>query len=115
MKCVYLYDENTKLFTNSWLITDDANVPANSTEIEPINKDGTGMYDPRWDGEKWVGKTYEEWNEDNPEEAGEEEHTPNDIEQAITALSKHFASAQEQLSQLQKTVTAMSMNMDGDK
>ena len=109
MKGIYLYDENTKKFIGSDVIEKGEEMPANATEVAPLNEDGTGMYDPKWDGEKWVGKSYEEWAKENPTEA----HEPSDIEQALTKLSEQLAEEQEQLNELQKVIT--NMNMDGDK
>lgn len=73
MNVVYLYDPKTKLFTSSMIIYSEADKPDNSTYIEPINPDHTGMYDPKWDGKKWVGKSYEEWAAEQPDDPDNEE------------------------------------------
>jgi hypothetical protein len=61
MKAIYYFDEKTRIFIGSDAIADDAAVPENATLVEPINDDLTGMYDPTWDGNKWVGITQEQW------------------------------------------------------
>ena len=61
MKAIYYFDEKTRSFIGSDIIADDTAVPENATLIEPINDDLTGMYDPTWDGTKWVGITQEQW------------------------------------------------------
>lgn len=73
MRAAYFYDAFTGAFTKVDLIGEEAKVPDNATLIQPINEDGTGMYDPKWDGEKWVGKSYEEWEAEQPSDSDEEE------------------------------------------
>lgn len=70
MKAIYYFDEKTRIFIGSDVIADDAAVPENATLVEPINDDLTGMYDPTWDGTKWVGITQEQWenkHKDDPQ------------------------------------------------
>jgi len=60
MKTIYFYDVNTKSFMYSDLIKDEVEIPLNATTIPP-EADGRGMYDPTWDGEKWVELSESDW------------------------------------------------------
>ena len=60
MKTIYFYDVSTKSFMYSDLIKDEVEIPLNSTTIPP-EADGRGMYDPTWDGEKWVELSESDW------------------------------------------------------
>lgn len=60
MKTIYFYDVNTKSFMYSDLIKDEVEIPVNATTIPP-EADGRGMYDPTWDGEKWVELSESDW------------------------------------------------------
>lgn len=112
MKAVYFYDPKTKIFNSVDLIADDEDMPANATDIQPIAEDGTGLYDPKWDGKKWVGLTadeYEDVHKDDPLPDGETPVGPSDIEQALTSLGKQYANTQEEIQRLQKAITAIAM------
>lgn len=112
MKAIYFYDSKTKIFTSVDLIADDEDVPANATDIQPIAEDGTGLYDPKWDGQKWVGLTADEYDEahkDDPLPDGETSVGPSDIEQALTSFGKQYADTQEEIQRLQKAITAIAM------
>lgn len=112
MKAIYFYDTKTKIFTSVDLIDDDEGLPANATDVQPIGEDGTGLYDPKWDGEKWVGCTadeYEDAHKDDPLPDGETPVGPSDVEQALTALSKQYADTQEAVKQLQEAITVIAM------
>lgn len=111
MKAIYFYDSKTKLFTSVDIIDDSADLPENSTTIQPINEDGSGMYDPKWDGKKWVSLTKDEFDEahkDDPE-PDNPQIGPSDVQRAITALAQQLSTIQEQNEQLQKAVTAMAI------
>ncbi|HJE96312.1 MAG TPA: hypothetical protein K8V00_01710 [Ligilactobacillus acidipiscis] len=68
MKAIYYFDEKTRRLIGSDVIADDAAVPENATLIEPINDDQTGMYDPTWNGVKWVGITQEQWENEHKDD-----------------------------------------------
>ena len=61
MQGIYYFDKQTRRFTFSDIIADSASIPENATTVEPISDDGSGMFDPTWDGTKWVGITQEQW------------------------------------------------------
>lgn len=109
MKAIYYFDPETKLFTSIDLIEDTAEVPANATDIQPIAADGSGMYDPKWDGSKWVGLTPEEFEEahkDDPKpDAPEVEPTPEQT--SITAMSQQMSDMNECIESLEQALTAM--------
>lgn len=59
MDVYYIYDPDSKRFLYP---TKAKTQPQNSTTIEPVNNDGSAMFEPiTWDGSKWIGLTYEEW------------------------------------------------------
>lgn len=62
MQAIYYFDKNTKEFTGSDIIAGNATIPDNATTIQPINDDGSGMYDPTWNGYKWIGLTKEDYD-----------------------------------------------------
>lgn len=98
MRAVYFYDALTRQFTKVDLIGEEEKVPDNATLIQPINEDGTGMYDPRWDGEKWISKTYEEWESEQPVEPEPEEPVkePTTEQLMINQLGIRVAKLEEQ-------------------
>ena len=49
MKLTYVYDPETKHFQNVFEAEDGETV-GNSTELKPED----GLYNPQWDGAKWV-------------------------------------------------------------
>lgn len=109
MKAIYFYDPQTMLFTKVDLISDDAELPANCTEIEPINENGTGMYDPRWDGAKWISMTVEDYEEKhkNDLKPDEEKHDPTPQEQAITGLAQQIADQNKHVESLEQAITEL--------
>lgn len=68
MKAIYYFDEKTRRFVGSDVIAENAVVPENATLVEPINDDLTGMYDPTWNGVKWVGITQEQWENEHKDD-----------------------------------------------
>lgn len=112
MKAVYFYDFKTKIFTSVDLIADDEDVPANATDIQPIAEDGTGLYDPKWNGQEWVGLTADEYDEahkNDPVDNDEGSTGPSEVEQALTALSQQYAETQTQMKQIQQVLTSIAM------
>lgn len=112
MKAVYFYDPKTKIFNSVDLIADDEEMPANATDIQPIAEDDTGLYDPKWNGQEWVGLTADEYDEahkNDPLPDGETPVGPSDIEQALTALSQQYAETQTQMKQIQQVLTSIAM------
>lgn len=109
MKAVYYFDPETKLFTSIDLIEDTAEVPANATDIQPIAADGSGMYDPKWDGSKWVGLTPEEFEEahkDDPKpDVPEIEPTPEQA--SLTELAQKISDQDEHIKSLEQAITFM--------
>lgn len=61
MAVIYYFDKKTRKLTSSDIIADGAAMPDNCTTIQPINEDGSGMYDPTWNGTAWIGLTQEQW------------------------------------------------------
>ena len=112
MKAIYFYDTKTKIFTSVDLIADDEDVPANATDIQPIAEDGTGLYDPKWDGKKWVGLTADEYEDVHKDDSLPDDEIPagpSEVEQALTALSQQYAETQTQMKQIQQVLTSIAM------
>ncbi|WP_436667986.1 hypothetical protein [Latilactobacillus sakei] len=88
MKTIYFYDTSTKSFMYSDLIKDEVEIPVNATTIQP-EVDGRGMYDPTWDGEKWVELSESDWiakHKNDPQEPANPSDTdstsePNTVDQ----------------------------------
>ena len=63
MKYIFFYNEETFEYIGTDTIADNAQVPANATLVEPVDKNGVGLYDPVWNTEKqiWEGISESEW------------------------------------------------------
>lgn len=111
MKAIYFYDPKTKIFISTDVISDSADLPENCTTVQPINEDGSGMYDPTWDGEKWVGLTQEEFNDSHKDDPKPEvpPTEPSDVQKSITLLAQDLATIKKQNKQLQEAVTTIAM------
>lgn len=109
MKAIYYYNSKTKLFTTVDLIEDNAKMPANATDIQPIAEDGTGLYDPKWDGSKWVGLTPEEFTEAHKNDPHPDmpEPDPTPEQSSITAMAKQMSDINEHIKSLEQALTEM--------
>lgn len=97
MKLVYLYDDK-KIFTGTKLIEDTAEIPENATIVEPVNSDGTSMYEPiTWDGSSWHGVTAEEYSKAHTVIEIDE---PTDFDKRDAASIAHMAEQDKLNSQL---------------
>lgn len=57
MKIAYFYDKNGR-YTSYDVIADNAPVPENATLKAPY-ENGVGLFNPVWNGEKWVGLNFD--------------------------------------------------------
>lgn len=57
MKIAYFYDKNGR-YTSYDAIADNAPVPENATLNAPY-ENGVGLFNPVWNGEKWVGLNFD--------------------------------------------------------
>jgi len=92
MKTIYFYDVNTKSFMYSDFIKDEVEIPLNATTIPP-EADGRGMYDPTWDGEKWVELSESDWiakHKNDPQEP-DFASEPNMVDQLKTMVGNLVA------------------------
>lgn len=71
MQVVYTFNLETKIFDEVKIVNDDYELQENETLVQPVNEDGTGMYEPKWDGQKWQGITQEEFLKKYPPEEQE--------------------------------------------
>ena len=107
MKAIYQYDPETKLFTGVDIIDDSEEIPANATDVQPIADDGTGLYDPKWDGTKWVGLTPEEYTEahKNDPQPDVPEPDPTPEQSSTTSLAQQLADMDEHVKSLEQALT----------
>lgn len=63
MRYIFFYNEKTFAYIGADTISDNAQVPANATTVEPVDENGVGLFDPVWNMEKqtWEGITEDEW------------------------------------------------------
>lgn len=97
---IYYFDEKTKIFSYVDIIDEGAPIPDNATTNKPVNKDGTGMYAPTWDGTKWVPMSKEEYQE-KYEQQQIPEGTPT-----ITESQKQKAQFMLELAKMKSTINA---------
>lgn len=60
---IFFYNKETFKYIGADTISDNAQVPANATTVEPVDENGVGLYDPVWNTEKqiWEGISESEW------------------------------------------------------
>lgn len=97
---IYYFDEKTKIFSYVDIIDEGAPIPDNATTNKPVNKDGTGMYAPTWDGTKWVSMTKEEY-----QEKYEQQQVPEGVP-TITENQKQKAQFMLELTKMKATINA---------
>ena len=63
MRYIFFYNKETFEYIGADTISDNAQVPANATLVEPVDENGVGLYDPVWNTEKqiWTGISESEW------------------------------------------------------
>ncbi|WEV56122.1 hypothetical protein [Ligilactobacillus acidipiscis] len=110
MTVIYLYDPQTKEYTNTSYLENYTTPPENYTTVAPVNSDGSGMYDPKWDGKQWNGQTAEEWAKNNPN--SDSSPAQNDIQLSLTAAAETIAGQGERIKSLEQAVTELAK---GDK
>lgn len=71
MQVVYTFNLETKIFDEVKIVNDDYELQENETLVAPLDEDGSGMYEPKWDGKKWIGLTKEEFDKKYPPEPSE--------------------------------------------
>lgn len=116
MKQVYFYDSTTKEFAGYDVIDDAAEIPANSTTIEPVGSDGADLYDPTWNENthSWNSLAKEEWEQKHPVQAPK----PTQDQQTIAVLTKQVmqlqvANVQQQKVNASLTKQLMDLNKGG--
>ena len=62
MKYIFYYNENNEYIGFDKLEVDAA-IPSNATTVEPVDENGTGLFDPVWNSVKqtWTGISESEW------------------------------------------------------
>lgn len=63
MRYIFFYNEKTFAYIGADTISDNAQVPANATTVEPVDENGVGLFDPVWNSvkQRWEGITEDEW------------------------------------------------------
>ncbi|MCP9357364.1 hypothetical protein KBX49_09135 [Liquorilactobacillus satsumensis] len=102
MKSIFYFDEDTKEFTHSSLVSEDSLLPANAVEEAPKSKDGFGLFEPiKRDtvNNCWVGTSEEDFLKARPAS------TPSQSDQERATLIAEVAQASAFATQ-QATVNA---------
>lgn len=109
MRAIYFYDATNHKFKDVGFIEDGSVIPPNSTEIVPTSEDGCGLYDPKWDGTKWVGLTPEEYAEAHKNDPQPDVPTlePTSEQQSITGLAQLIADQAEHITSLEQAITLL--------
>lgn len=97
---IYCFDKVTKKFVYTDVIEEESKIPENATTIAPVNDDGSGMYAPSWDGEKWVPMTKEEY-----QEKYEQQQRPEGVPE-ITESQKQKAQFMLELTKMKASIVA---------
>lgn len=63
MRYIFFYNEKTFAYIGADTISDNAQVPANATTVEPVDENGVGLFNPVWNSvkQRWEGITEDEW------------------------------------------------------
>lgn len=96
MKLTYVYNPETKYFQNVFEAEDGETVE-NSTELKPED----GLYNPQWDGAKWVGQTLDEFIESNPPDTQTPPTTVDELKLLVGNLVAENAKKDQAIKQLQ--------------
>ncbi|MBG9209464.1 hypothetical protein [Mammaliicoccus sciuri] len=110
MKLIYFFDDDGySNGENDYIFPDEQgnyNLPNNATDIKPSNS----LYTPiKFDGEKWIGTSKEQWQKENPVKNDSEiPPTQNTGIGTDEELRKMFASMQVQLVQANMMVMQLS-------
>lgn len=96
MQVVYTFDLETKIFDEVKVVNGDYELKENETLVQPVNEDGTGMYEPKWDGQKWVGLTKEEFDKKYPPESVEPSEDDQQDAQTMLLIANLTQQVQEQ-------------------
>lgn len=75
---------------------------SNTTSVKPAD----GLYDPKWNGSEWVGKTLEQFVEDHKDDP-QEPALPTPEQQQLSELIKNNAQQSALNSQLIKQVAEL--------
>lgn len=80
------------------------------TEIQPPN----GLYQPiHFDGKEWIGTPYEEWKKQQVEVEVPKQDTEIHKDQIIPELSLELIRTQEELSDVRKDISDLTMQLLG--
>ena len=109
MKKIYFYNKATKEFAGYDVIDDAAEIPANSTTIEPLGSDGAGLYGPTWNENthSWNSLAKEEWEQMFPVQNPK----PTQTQQTLVALTKQVMQLQAANVQQQKVNASLTKQL----
>lgn len=122
MKTIYIYDEETKAFLRPHFLAEDETAPANSTDVAPVAEDGSGLYEPKWNGSSWDSLTAEEFLKKYPIPAPEptaDQQFKATMTKSVMALTKDLKQANDSIANQQKinatlTKQIMSLKLKGE-
>lgn len=108
MKVVYVFDASTKAFVETKIVDEEYQLQSNETLVAPISGDGTGLYDPVWNGTTWNSLTKEEWLAKQPANDGPNiKSGPTEAEQLQAQQVVMIADLTKQVQDLQGAVKTL--------
>lgn len=108
MKVVYVFDASTKAFVETKIVDEEYRLQSNETFVAPISEDGTGLYDPVWNGTTWNSLTKEEWLAKQPANDGPDiKSGPTEAEQIQAQQVVMIANLTKQVQDLQGAVKTL--------
>lgn len=108
MKIVYVFDASTKAFVETKIVDEEYQLQSNETFVAPISEDGTGLYDPVWNGTTWSSLTKEEWLAKQPVNDGPDiKSGPTEAEQMQAQQVVMIANLTKQVQDIQGAVKTL--------
>lgn len=108
MKVVYVFDASTKAFVETKIVDEEYQLQSNETLVVPISGDGTGLYNPMWNGTSWDSLTKEEWLAKQPANDGPDiKSGPTEAEQLQAQQVVTIANLTKQVQDLQGAVKTL--------
>lgn len=97
---IYVFDERYKKFLYSTEYPKYAKLPANATDVPPVDSSGNKLLDPTWNGNEWTGASKEEYDQRYTVDDVASEKTDADANQAQQMIA--FAKLQADVDALKK-------------
>ena len=121
MKTIYIYNDETKAFLRPHFLGENETAPTNSTDVAPVAEDGSGLYEPKWNGTSWDSLTAEEYLKKHPitPEPTDDQQFKATMTKSVMALTKDLKQANDSIANQQKinatlTKQIMSLKLKGE-